>query len=207
MLDDLTKDEIAFLNHHGFSEDELYDARWEPGSIWKERAKQLGCVLVLGSGCRKAGHRIRTRANHCAQCDTSRIGHVTRHNLPGFVYIAATIQGGLLKIGNAVDTEQREGKLRYDSYGGFSDWTIIARAKVENRGQTEQSALSSLNSFRTERPYIKDGKQQLARELLCAPLRRVLKSFGEAIKDDRPVQFWKHRELASFDFPLPRTEN
>ena len=199
---DLTREEIAFLIHHGFQQDEIYDARLHRVAVWQAKAKEMGFVLVLGSPCKKAGHRIRTRANHCVQCDTSKIAYVTRHNLPGYVYIAATVNGALFKIGSAIDIEQRERNLRNHCYGGFADWTIVATAKVENRGQTEQNALRGLKDFFLERPYNKDGKEQIAREMMRAPLSKVLMSFSASIRDDKPTELWNHSNLALFDFPI-----
>ncbi|WP_269430854.1 GIY-YIG nuclease family protein [Pseudorhodobacter antarcticus] len=125
---------------------------------------------------------------------------VTRHNRPGFVYVAASRHGKILKIGNAVDTDQRERNLCNHQYGSFSDWIIIASARVDNRGQTEQAALRAMSHRMIEKTYHKDGKNQVARELIQAPLNEVLSAFALAIKTDNPQQMWKHQRLADFNY-------
>lgn len=199
----LTEEEVAFLARQGFAEDEIYDARFESSADWKVNAKRLGFDLVLGSPCQKAGHRIRTRAGHCVQCDTSKIAYVTRHNRPGYVYVAASPSGRFLKIGSALELEQRERNLRNHRYGGYADWIIIGSAWVDNRGQTEQAALRSVQHRFEERTYFKDGKDQVTRELIRSGLQEVLTAFVAAIKADNPQRMWRHRRLEEFDYPLP----
>lgn len=121
-----TEDELRFLHWHGLDEDDVYDGRHQSKEDRHEGAKNAGKFLVLSSvRCRAAGHRIRTRAGHCFQCDPLKLVYQIRHSTSGYVYIAGTLAGRLIKIGTAKDIPQRERQLRAEGYAGFSDWVVL----------------------------------------------------------------------------------
>src|SRR5450631_2514766 len=128
-----TSEERSFLSRHGFSENDVYDGRGE-GKRWREyQAKEAGKILILTSArCRAIGHRIRTRAGHCAQCKPANIGFTARETATGYVYIAGTLRGQLIKIGVAGDIAQRERQLKAERYGGFGDWLVLINVRVDD---------------------------------------------------------------------------
>lgn len=161
----LTADEQTFLRSQGLSADDVYDARGQSTSQWRFGVRAAGLVLVLGTPCGKAGHRLRTRSGHCFQCDTSKISYQSRHNSVGYVYIAGSRSEQLIKIGFAVDIPQRERNLRHQSYAGISDWTMLFSAQVETGGKVEGAVQSDLQQYAEARTYLKDGHEQQAKEV------------------------------------------
>jgi hypothetical protein len=83
-------DEIRFLARHGYSEEDVYDGRYQSKARRAAGAKSVGKHLVLagviGRGtCGTMGHRLRTRAGHCIQCNPKNIGFQRREDTPGYV--------------------------------------------------------------------------------------------------------------------------
>jgi T5orf172 domain len=153
-----TPQELAFLARHNFSEGEVYDGRGQ-GKRWREyQAKEAGKILMLTSvRCRSMGHRIRTRAGHCAQCNPANIGFTERETANGYVYIAGSVRGRFIKIGSTRDIEQRERQLRTERYGGASDWLVLVHDRVDNMQKVEREISDRIPGKRVFNGYIKDG--------------------------------------------------
>src|SRR5437016_2824107 len=96
-------DELRFLWRHGFASDDVYDGRGQSQAYRRQAAKAAGKFFVLGEPCRAKGHRLRTRSHHCVQCDPKKIAFQRRYNSPGYVYIAGSMSGRVIKIGTAID--------------------------------------------------------------------------------------------------------
>src|SRR5215212_3101491 len=107
MLEVLRESERSFLVRIDYRPDDVFDARGMSQWLWKRRAKEAGKDIVLGSPCRKSGHRLRTRAGHCVQCDPKKLAWVLRETACGQVYVAGSLEGRLIKIGCCFDWEQR----------------------------------------------------------------------------------------------------
>lgn len=187
----LTADELAFLKKYNLSPNDVYDGRNQSQVRRKMEAERLGKILVLGSPCSKAGHRLRMRAGHCFQCDPKKLAFQKRHSEPGYVYIAGSLSGRLIKIGTTeFNLRQRHLKLRWESYGGLSDWELLFWAKVNEGGRVEQSALTNLEGYRVMKKYTKDGMSQVAVELLqcrfSSAIEAVSNAMGGAASD-----FWR----------------
>src|SRR5258708_6399168 len=135
-----TLDELAFLNRHRIEPEDVHDGRYQSKSAWQREAKENGKILVLGSPCRARGHRLRTRAGHCVQCDPKKIAYEARYSSPGYVYIGGSLSRRLVKIGTAVDLDQRERNLRFQLYGGLADWVILFHVRANEAGKIEQNA-------------------------------------------------------------------
>src|SRR5947209_3307686 len=121
----LTEREIYFLSRYRLTPDDVFDGRRFSQAGAREEAKRVGAILVLGSACRAAGHRLRTRPGHCAQCDPKKIAYQERFANPGYVYIAGSLAGRVVKIGTCINVPQRENQIRTEGYGGQSDWVVL----------------------------------------------------------------------------------
>jgi hypothetical protein len=198
-----TSGELAFLARHKFAEDDVYDGRGE-GKRWREyQAKEAGKVLILTSvRCRAMRHRIRTRAGHCAQCNPASIAFTRRETLEGYVYIAGTLQGCLMKIGEAGDIGQRVRQLKAEAYGGFSDWRILITAWVDNRGRTEREISSRITGKRVFGGYIKDGRNQTAVEMIQCPFSAAFDAFTIVVLAMTDKQYWL-RKFREYEFGGP----
>jgi hypothetical protein len=162
-----TDDELRFLRWHGLDQGDVYDGRYQSKERRHDAAKREGKFLVLSSvPCRAAGHRIRTRAGHCFQCDPLKLVYQIRHSKSGYVYIAGSLSGRVIKIGTAKYVGQREGQLRAERYAGYSDWTVLYAIHVSEAGRVEHDASARLPCRRIFNSYFKDGVEQTAIEVL-----------------------------------------
>jgi hypothetical protein len=196
----LTREELDFLRSQNLSAADVYDARGQSAATWKAKVRSAGLTVVLGAPCRNGGHRLRTRSGHCIQCDTSKLSYQLRHHSPGYVYIAGSRSAKLIKIGTAIDIEQRLRNLRNQAYGNVTDWAMLFWAKVANGGETEGKAIRHLDAFRAAQPYDKDGSQQEAGEMLRTTFTKALKAVADAIGDERPKELWRSERWKDFEF-------
>jgi hypothetical protein len=198
---DLTAEEIAFVRKHGFDSNEIFDGRWLSKVTRERGAREANQVLILTSVfCRAARHRIRTRGGHCAQCKPASIGFTRRERSAGYVYIAGSLSGRLLKIGMASDLSQRERQLRAESYGGFSDWEILVFRAVDDAGIQERNVASRVPGERVLAYYIKDGEMQLAKEMVRCAFRTALTGFETVLgKVPNPVSLLRRHSAYNFD--------
>ena len=196
----LTRDEIAFLQSQNLAAADVYDGRGQSASAWKIGVRAAGLTVVLDTPCKNGGHRLRTRSGHCAQCDTSNLSYQKRHHSPGYVYIAGSRSAKLLKIGTAIDIEQRTRNLRNQAYGGIRDWVMLFTAKVENGGKTEGEAIRRLTAFRVLRTYDKDGSQQEAAEMLRTSFTKAINAIASAIGHEKARELWKSPQWKDYEF-------
>lgn len=195
-----TEEEIAFLRRHRISPDDVHDGRDQSKAAWQWEARRKGTTLVLGSPCRAEGHRLRTRAGHCVQCDPKKITFQRRYRMRGAVYIAGSASIGLIKIGTAEDVFQREAMLQRHRYGGATDWEVLASAQVEEGGRVEHETLTRLGRHRTYRTYEKDGAEQVGGELLRCPFSRALNALMASISDDEASTLWQWTRAHEYEF-------
>lgn len=161
----LTSAEKAFLRGQNVSQDDVCDARAFPAKSRKEQAKKLGCNFMIGVECRKAGHRLRTRNNHCIQCDHAKIAYQLRRSNTGYVYIAHSASLKLIKVGYSLDLQERKRSLNASRYGEVKDWCIIYYIKSKYAGQLESNIQKGLEGHQENRKYYKDNHWQSTNEL------------------------------------------
>lgn len=179
----------------------VFDGRAYSQAGARRMAKELGKTLVLGSRCGAAGHRLRTRPGHCAQCDPKKIAYQQRFSSPGFVYIAGSLAGKVLKIGSCRDVPQRENQIRAEAYGGQSDWEVIFHTTYLNdAGRIEHNARSRLYRWRISRPYRKDGFAQQADELLKCSFSIALKALSEQVANFEEAENYRSGSCCRYEF-------
>jgi hypothetical protein len=141
---ELTEIELRWLGAYSLGPEDVYDARGLPKDFWQRAAKSANKPIVIGSPCRKYGHRLRTRAGHCFQCDPVKLVFQTRHSADQYVYIAGSRAQKLIKIGTSKDIPARSYKINYEQYGGASDWQILFTIRVREAGLVEELAQKRL---------------------------------------------------------------
>lgn len=193
-------DELDFLKRLGIRHEEVHDGRNQSQAHRRIEAERLGKILVLGPPCQAAQHRLRTRAGHCVQCDPKKLAYQRRHTSPGFVYIAGSKSGKVLKIGTANDIDQRHRQLCAERYGELGDWVVLFHMKVDEGGRIEQAALSQLKKFITVRNYTKDGTVQKAAEILRCGFASTLMAVSDAIGDNERSELWMSPVWKEYDF-------
>jgi hypothetical protein len=53
----------------------------------------------------------------------------------------------MIKIGTTDDVADRTRTLRSERYAGYSDWRMLAKVRIDNRGTFEDRTLDRLNAF------------------------------------------------------------
>lgn len=196
----LTADELAFLYRVGLSADDVMDVRGRSSAYWKPRMREEDKVIALGTRCRSKGHRLRTRAGHCAQCDTSKIAYVRRHSQTLYVYIAGSLTGRVIKVGCTGDCERRMEKLKWDNYGGFGDWVLLACVKVKDAGEIESKVRSRFGHRRASGTYVKDYVEQYAIEMLRCSFDEVFAALEDVEAGEGITNLWKSPLGAQYNF-------
>lgn len=172
-----TQQEIAFLKAQRIPESLVFHGGSLPKRLYRPLMQELGAILITGaSPCLAAGHTIRTRAGHCAQCDTARIAFQRRHSSPGFVYVAASPRLRLHKVGSSKNALQRLATLNHCGYGGTSDWSLIDQIYSDNAGQTAFNVHTQLERFRHPVRYQRDGSWVECREIFKTSATTILRA-------------------------------
>ena len=172
MAGPLTFDELNFLAHHKIAANQVFDGRMMGRDEAGVQAKTLGKVLILGSECKRANHRLRTRAGHCAQCDPSKIQFERRHSESGYVYICYSVKQKLTKIGFSQAIQNRHTQLINEGYGSATDWELLFCIRSDMAGVIESKTHSRLKAFHTSLPYLRaERENQSSKETFsCSPL-------------------------------------
>ena len=158
--------EINFLSKHGLTSDDVYDGRNETRANYRINAKKIGKNIILGRPCNAAGHRLKTRAGHCIQCDPAKLAYATRQQLNGYLYIAKSKSIRPIKVGFTSSINKRANSLNHGWYAGQSDWKIVFSQKLNNAGEIENAVKKKLGRYKaTGHFYEKDGASQQATEL------------------------------------------
>ncbi len=196
-----TDDELRFLRRHRLDEDDVYDGRHQSKEDRYDAAKREGKFLILSSvRCRAAGHRIRTRAGHCFQCDPLKLVYQIRHSKSGYVYVAGSLSARAIKIGTAKDIPQRERQLRAEGYAGFSDWIVLYSIQVSEAGRVEHDASARVPCRRVVSSYFKDGIEQTAVEVLKCSFGDAMKAIEQSLGPTDNAAPWKARWTYQYEF-------
>ena len=188
ILNILTNEEKEFINHHGISPTDIYDARGEITKEFHANANKLGCHFVINYG--QCGHRLKTRSGHCIMCRPANISFQKRDTIGGIIYVA--FSGKYCKIGVTDDKEKsyqkslndRENRLNSEGgYGGQTDWKRLKTWSIEkNVGKVERCAHQLLEKYKVEKQYVYSGKMRNAKELFVCPIQTAIDAVKKAIE-------------------------
>jgi hypothetical protein len=196
----LTPTELNFLSSQGLGPDDVMDVRGMPQWLWFKRIEEENMTVALGSRCRAAGHRLRSRRGHCVQCDTSKLSFVARYSADQYVYIAGSRLAKLMKFGTCRDCAQREKQLRAERYGGVGDWRMVYSVEVRNAGAVEDAARSRLSRYAVSSDYWKNNSRQTASEVLRCAFSQAESALLAAIRDLNLGDPWKSSRSADYEF-------
>lgn len=181
----LTKSELEFLSSQGLDASQVFDAKGRAPAEIKDEAKRLGKKIILGVPCAAAGHRLRTRYGHCAQCKPANLGFQNRAAVQGDVYIAVSPSLRWTKVGSTTNRDQRFAKLNFDAYGTARDWKPVFWVTTEQSGKIELDVHRSLSRYGVEATYVKDGKPQVSRECFKCSAVIAMNAVVESIRRGR----------------------
>jgi hypothetical protein len=182
----LTAEEIKFLASQEIAVSQVFDASSCKNAIDREsQMTDLDMWFYFGGAiCRKAGHRLRSKASHCIQCDTSKIAFTKRYFSAGHIYLAYSHDQALAKIGfTKNDPSIREGTLCRDKYANAADWSIERSVFLaKNAGRSEFEIHSRLRRYCTPTSFERfPGQSVEAREIFSCSLEIALQAFDQSL--------------------------
>lgn len=195
---ELSESQLAFLNSHNVPLSLVFDASGMRTADYKRVMGEEGKCFAIGvTPCARGGHRLRTRAGHCAQCDPAKIAYMLRHVSPGYVYIAGSVVGQLLKVGATESIGGRRVSIR--GYADLFDWQILAHAHCAGAGKIEGHIQTRLARFHVHRDYRKGPRRQTCYELFRCNFSRALDVLRSATGAE-PEIAGHPIELRSYEF-------
>ena len=175
--DALSKVEIEFLQLHKVRPEQIFNALGYSKADYRIQMKKNGQIVAFNTTpCNAMGHRLRTRSGHCVMCNSAPLGFQKRNDLSGYVYVAGSKLGKMLKIGFSNNYENREYLLNNQKYGGFNDWIILLVLHGVNGGNLELDLHSKLRKYSTSREYFHDHHYQEGNELFQCSMSKVIEA-------------------------------
>jgi hypothetical protein len=163
----LERADDQFLTRYSLSINDVLDARTmdteERIARMTDESKLLALMLLRCERCveeRRGIRHLRTKYGHCIYCNKCAITFIKNRNKDGFVYIAGSVSGGLIKIGSAECPLERQRSLNHTGYGGITDWHIIVHSnKIKAAGKIEAEIQGELRNHRSPRKWIEKGRE------------------------------------------------
>ena len=178
----LSPEQLRFLESQSIPLSRVFDATGMSRPAYQSAMGVLEAVVAFGaSPCKARSHTLRTRGGHCAQCNTHALAFVLRHDDPGQVYVAASKQSGLVKVGTSNDAQSRMNNLISYGYGGANDWRVFSHYACEKAGRVEFAAHKALAAHRTSRTYVKTGSSVNCQELFTCSAETAAEAVQLAI--------------------------
>jgi len=166
----LTKEQETFIKKHKISQDLLINANGEGMS--DELLQQMhdeGKVFAYNvtGDTENAEHSFRTISGDCPQCDPTKVTAALREHKNGYIYIAGSKKGSMIKVGSANETKARTPTFDISSskYGGYDDWEVLFHARTVTMGRIERQFQEKLSEYKTSYQFEKAGKLQSGGEL------------------------------------------
>ena len=182
----LSRAQINFLEEQGIPLSRVFDATGLPRKAYMNALGELEMVIATGvTPCSAAKHTLRTRAGHCAQCNTHAIAFLLRHDDPGEVYVAHSPRMGLVKVGTSKSSHSRMANLNSYGYGGASDWSVRFNRSCAKAGRVEFAAQRKLDEFRVTSTYVKTGLTVACHELFECSVEKASEAVRDALSDAR----------------------
>ena len=125
---------------------------------------------------------------------------------PGYVYIAGSLSGRILKIGTALSIGRQQKYLRSKKYGDIDDWVLLYHVWVDERGRIEHDARRPLRRYQELRYYWKDGRRQKARELVRCDFSTALEVLLSCLSDDQRAKAWQGSQCDGYEFSVRMAE-
>jgi hypothetical protein len=175
----LTPEQAAFLASKRVPLSKVFDADGMSKTEYQEAMRPLGYWIAFNvTPCREAGHRLRTRAGHCAQCDPAKISFTARHDKAASVYVAHSARRHFTKVGSAEDVTVRIASLNSHRYAQIDDWKLVFHAPCTRSGEIEFQVHAQLAEHYLPRANAQGANSAQSQELFaCEPAVAV-----EAVK-------------------------
>jgi len=211
--DQLTKEQQEFFKKNKVSYELLFDAKGEEMSDELiAKMSELDAVIAINTTVceNNPEHHFRTIAGFCPQCDPAKVATALVEHKVGFVYIAGSLKGKLIKVGCTGDTKGRVNDLNtaLAKYANYDDWVILYEAKTLKIGKVERTMHTELDHYKTSRQHTKAGKLQNAHDIYQCSYSKARNVITQ-LQDDVHVAFTQIKEKAqvaeSYQFANLRT--
>jgi RNA polymerase alpha subunit/T5orf172 domain-containing protein len=126
----------------------------------------------------------------------------TRYRAAGWIYVAGSLKGHIIKIGVTTQSIRRYQQcLRTRKHGNFDDWEILYcfYVKVE-AARIEHDALRSLRRYKEKNTYRKDGHPQKGREMFRCSFSMALEAVTIAAGNLEKSNEWHSSRGRHFEF-------
>jgi hypothetical protein len=123
-----------------------------------------------------------------------------RYYSPGYVYVAGSLSGRVLKIGTTKDVWGQQYRLQYVQYGSLGDWRMLCYVRVDEAGNVEHAVRRRLQRYKTMRMYVKDGFRQIGREIVQCSFSTAFKAFSDVIGDEQKSKLWQSKHCHYYEF-------
>jgi len=198
----LTKSQIKFLEQHGVGIDQTFDAKGLKRSEYRTQMKAKGKIIAYNVTPCKKGHTLRSTSGQCRQCNPSGFGFRKTYLDGGFVYIAGTKKGRLIKVGFTKKVEIRAESLNRTKYANFSDWKILFSASCINAGKLESEIKKELSQYAYIENYDHNSKKTKADELYkCSYSKAKEKLLFIIEKGNYETNVKNESPSMNYDFP------
>ena len=195
---ELSQSEKEFLKSHNVLPEQVFNAKGFSKSEYRLKMKAEGQIVAFNTTpCNAAGHKLRTRSGHCVMCNSAPLGFQKRNDLSGYVYVAGSILGQVLKIGFSNNYENREYHLNNQKYGGFDDWKVLIVLHGANGGNLELQLQSKLRKYSTSREYFHDNHYQEGNELFQCSILKVIEAINNL---ESPFKIVLEKESTEYKF-------
>lgn len=166
----LTKEQETFVKKHKISHDLLINANGEGLSedlLQQMHDENKVFAYNVYDGEENAEYSFRTISGDCPQRDPSKVAAALREHKNGYIYIAGSKKGSLIKVGSANETKARTPTFDISSskYGGYDDWEVLFHARTVTVGRIERQFQEKLSEYKTSYQFEKAGKLQSGGEL------------------------------------------
>ena len=177
----------------------VFDATGLAKPEYQRQMKSLGKGFAIGvTPCGRARHTIRTRAEHCAQCNTATIAFMKRVMDNGYVYVAGSIRKQLIKLGVTSNVLERQKSLNGTAYRGVDDWKILYWVRTPTAGQVEFDAQSTLEAYAAQTTYRREMRSVDCLETFSCGYTRAIEAITKFTHDG--CQTWKYANIRLYDF-------
>lgn len=198
----LTKEQLKFLEIHGISLDETFDASGMTRSQYDPIMKEEGKIIAYNLNPCVNGHTMRDRKGHCPQCNSACLGYLRRSDAGGVVYVAGSIKGQVIKVGYSKSVEVRAKSLIRTSYGELKDWKMLFAIQSAKAGKIEEHVKSKLKCYSEVLSYRHDKGMQDGTEMYRCSYKKAIIAIKK-ICDELNAEYTivLNSDNCQYDFP------
>jgi len=199
----LTSEQLAFLNRHGVSISEVYDATGMRRKHYYSDMKLLEMRVAIGvTPCTNKGHTMRNRNGRCVQCNPSSFAFEKRFEERAFVYVAGSIAKNIIKVGYSESCHSRGEILNRLGYGNASDWTLLFYVRCARAGEVENKVHKQLERYATQITYTRESHEVDCLELFACNYSNARNAIESVLGAEAMLGSWERENAADrYNFP------